>query len=112
MSDEQMNRFEGMLTQLISMVGHIQKSVDTLKEDMIEIKADMAAIKADRTMKKTEMSLIKTEMPYIKETKEKQQHAEVMGKLELLRMDQEITWAKTVENERNIERLTRQLSNN
>ncbi|ADU32124.1 hypothetical protein [Evansella cellulosilytica] len=83
MSEKQMDRFEGMLTQLVSMVGHLKEDVDTLKADMTGMKA----------------------------TQEKQ-HAEVMGKLELLRMDQEITWQKTVENERNIERLTRQISNN
>ena len=90
MSENQMDRFEGMLTQLVSMVGH-------LREDVEMIKADLNNVKKDVTI--------------LKQTQEKQ-HVEVIGKLELLKADHEITWAKTVENERKIERIKKQIVNN
>ncbi|MDG5789873.1 hypothetical protein QA612_20665 [Evansella sp. AB-P1] len=111
MTDERMDRFEGMLTQLVSMVGHLKEDMDTLKDEMIGMKDDMNGMKADMNGMKDDMAEVKADMAGMKATQEKQ-HAEMMGKLELLRMDQEITWAKSVDNERNIERLNRQLSNN
>jgi uncharacterized protein (UPF0335 family) len=116
-TDNQFDRFEGMLTQLVSMVGHLREDVDTIKQDVAELKADVATLKMDVAMLKTEVATLKTEMTTktelntMKETQEKQ-HAEVIGKLDLLRVDQEITWQKTVENEREIERLKKYVLNN
>ncbi|MFN7252468.1 MAG: hypothetical protein ACK4M9_17065 [Anaerobacillus sp.] len=104
MTENQFGRFEGLLTQLVSMVGHLREDVDTIKQDVAELKADVA-------MLKTEMTTMKSELNTMKETQEKQ-HAEVIGKLDLLRVDQEITWEKTVENEREIERLKKYVLNN
>jgi phage shock protein A len=111
MTDNQFDRFEGMLTQLVSMVGHLREDVDTIKQDVAELKVDVAMLKTEVATLKTEMTTMKTELNTMKETQEKQ-HAEVIGKLDLLSVDQEITWKKTVENEREIERLKKYVLNN
>ncbi|RXI96171.1 hypothetical protein DS745_20730 [Anaerobacillus alkaliphilus] len=129
MTEKQFDRFEGMLTQLVSMVGHLKQDVEVIKADVAELKTDvailktdvevlkadvadlkldMANVKADVAELKSDMFNVKVEITDMRETQERQ-HNEVMGKLELLRIDQEITWAKTVENEREIERVKKQL---
>ncbi|MCD8510576.1 MAG: hypothetical protein LRY73_12360 [Bacillus sp. (in: Bacteria)] len=118
MSEKQMDRFEGMLTQLVSMVGHLREDVEAIKVDISNVKADLSNVKedlsnvkADLSNVKADLSNVKADVNQLKLTQEKQ-HAEVIGKLELLRADHEITWAKTVENEREIERLKKQILNN
>ncbi|SDY57005.1 hypothetical protein SAMN05421736_102296 [Evansella caseinilytica] len=90
MDEKQLDRFEGMLTQLVSMVGHLREDVDTIKSDVNMLKSHVAAV---------------TE-------KQEKHHIEVIGKLEILRADHEITWTKTVENERDIARLKQHVLNN
>lgn len=92
MSDKQMDRFEGMLTQLVSMVGNLKNDVESIKSDMDIMKSDIDTMKSD-------INTLKIEMNNIKDTQERQ-YIEVMGKLELFRIDQEITWTKSNENER------------
>lgn len=117
MTEKQMERFEGMLTQLVSMVAHLKEDVDMIKEDICDMKTEINSMKTEISSMKTEINGMKNEIngmkaeiTNIKETQEKQ-HVEVMGKLELLRIDHEITWAKTIENERDIERLKKQIVN-
>lgn len=111
MNDNQLNRFEGILTQLVSMVGILCKDVSLIKADLADVKTDLANVKteladvkADLSDVRVDVSNLKLDLAQVKETQQRQ-HAELLGKLELLRVDHEITWAKTVENERQIERL-------
>ena len=109
-SEKQMDRFEGMLTQLVSMVGHLKNDVESMKSDMDIMKSDMDTMKSDMDTMKSDINTLKVDMNNIKDTQERQ-HFEVMGKLELLRIDQEITWTKSNENERDISRLKKQFTN-
>ncbi|MFA9560593.1 hypothetical protein ACERII_25155 [Evansella sp. AB-rgal1] len=111
MSDNQMDRFEGMLTQLVSMVGTMKVDLEEVKADVSELKADVSALKedvstlkADVSQLKLEVNDLKDEQLDLKETQERQ-HNEVMDKLHSLEIDQDLTWTKVSANEKEIGRL-------
>lgn len=88
MTDGQMERFEGMLTQLVTMVGHIREDVGNLKEDMANMKEEIIGFNI---------------------TQEKQ-HNEVMEKIDDLKVDQDLAWAKIAQNERDIMRIKQRIN--
>ena len=117
MTETQIERFEGMLTQLVSMVGSLKEDIDTIKNDVSNLKTEVSNIKTEVNNIKTEMNIMKTDINNLKadmkhmEEKQEKRHAEIIGQLELLRIDQQITWAKTSENEMDIERLKKNILN-
>lgn len=71
------------------------------KSDMVELRQELKSEISDlRKEFKSDMATM--------EEKNDQRHNEVMDKLNFLEINQDITWEKTVKNEREIERLKKQ----
>ncbi|MDQ0257755.1 chromosome segregation ATPase [Evansella vedderi] len=102
MTEQQMERFEGMLTQLVTMVGHIREDMNNIKEDMSNMKEEMNNLKED-------MKNMKEEIVGIKITQERQ-HQEVLEKIDALKVDQDLAWAKIAQNERDIMRIKQRIN--
>ncbi|WP_456277524.1 hypothetical protein [Bacillus sp. AK128] len=80
MNEERVERMEGLLTQLVSMVGSLKVDMEAMKKDMEDIKF---------------------ELKEFKETNERE-HSEILSKLKDIESDQDHIWEKTVRNERDI----------
>lgn len=91
------DRIEDMLSQLIRMVGSVQSEQTEMKEDISVLKQEMRELnsRVDRLEMKVDENEINSE----------KRHVETLKKLRELKIDNEFTWEKTVNNEREIERL-------
>lgn len=98
--EEKIDRLESMISQLITMVAGLRQELKSeIAELRTEFKSDMAGLRSE----------FKSDMAAMSE-KNDIRHEEVMEKLNFLDINQDITWEKTVKNEREIERLRKQLN--
>jgi chromosome segregation ATPase len=95
MLEERLDRIEGMLTQLLTIVGNMQtvqqehgKRLDAIEKrmDALEARMDATDVKNDR------------------------RHSEIMDRFNRLEMDQDFIWEKAARNERELELIKRRLS--
>ena len=122
MTEERLERLEGMMSQLITMVGNLHNSMRDMQKDMKEMQTDMKEMQTDMKEMQTNMKEMQTvqkehgqkfesiELRMDKmETKNELRHQEVLHQLKRLEKDQDFIWEKTVRNERELEVMKRTL---
>lgn len=119
-----MENIEDMLSQLISMVGNmrteqaeVKEEISDMKNEITGMKSDMSGMKEETTgvkqiqaemkQEQSQMRLEQTEMNTVNDKR----HREFMDEFKILKADQDHTWKKTVQNERDIAILKHQFSN-
>ncbi|WP_102262671.1 hypothetical protein [Mesobacillus jeotgali] len=101
MSEERLDRLEGMMSQLITMVGNLQNSMSDVQKDMKEIQN----VQKEHGKKCESIELRIDKM----ETKNELRHQEVLNQIKRLEKDQDFIWEKAVRNERELEIMKRTL---
>jgi Sec-independent protein translocase protein TatA len=101
MSEERLERLEGMMSQLITMVGNLHNSMSDMQKDMKE----MQTVQKEHGQKFESIELRMDKM----ETKNELRHQEVLNQIKRLEKDQDFIWEKTVRNERELEIMKRTL---
>ncbi|MBT2692116.1 hypothetical protein [Bacillus sp. ISL-55] len=115
MSEERLDRLEGMMSQLITMVGNLhnsmsdmQKNMDGMQKDMKEMQKDMKEMQTVQKEHGQKFESIELRMDKM-ETKNELRHQEVLNQIKRLEKDQDFIWEKTVRNERELEIMKRTL---
>lgn len=115
MSEERLERLEGMMSQLITMVGNLhnsmsdmQKDMSAMQKDMQEIQKDMKEVQTVQNEHGQKFEAIELTMDKM-ETKNELRHHEVLHQIKRLEKDQDFIWEKTVRNERELEIMKRTL---
>ncbi|MBT2682343.1 hypothetical protein [Bacillus sp. ISL-37] len=101
MSEERLERLEGMMSQLITMVGNLHNSMSDMQKDM----KDMQTVQKEHGQKFESIELRMDKM----ETKNELRHQEVLNQIKRLEKDQDFIWEKAVRNERELEIMKRTL---
>ncbi|MEW8988098.1 MAG: hypothetical protein AB2401_14070 [Bacillus sp. (in: firmicutes)] len=101
MTEERLERLEGMMSQLITMVGNLHNSMSEMQKDMKE----MQTVQKEHGQKFESIELRMDKM----ETKNELRHQEVLHQLKRLEKDQDFIWEKAVRNERELEVMKRTL---
>ncbi|MFT9600776.1 hypothetical protein [Mesobacillus sp.] len=122
MSEERLDRLEGMMSQLITMVGNLHNSMSDMQKDMKEMQKDMKEMQKDMKEVQKDMKEVQTvqkehgqrfesiELRMDKmETKNEFRHQEVLNQIKRLEKDQDFIWEKAVRNERELEIMKRTL---
>lgn len=94
MSEERLDRLEGMMSQLITMVGNLHNSM-----------SDMQTVQKEHGQKFETIVLKMDKM----ETKNELRHQEVLNQIKRVEKDQDFIWEKAVRNERELEIMKRTL---
>lgn len=97
MSEEKLDRMEGMLTQLVSMVGKMNERQNAMESTINSMKADMDSMKGGIVQLNNRVDKL--------EKKSEQRHQDIKDQLTLVRADQNLTWEKAVQNERDVAKL-------
>ncbi|WP_423410534.1 hypothetical protein AABM38_11650 [Heyndrickxia sp. MSNUG] len=109
MLEERFDRVEGMLTQMLTIVGNIQtlqqehgKRLDSIEKrlDNLEARMDSLETRIDSLEAKMDAS----------DAKNDGRHSEIMDRFNRLEMDQDFIWEKAARNERELELIKRRLS--
>lgn len=102
MSEEKLERMEGLLTQLVTMAGnmHTVQKEHGAKLDKLETRMDSLEAKMESMESRMEFT----------EAKNEERHKEVITSIKRLEWDQDFIWEKTVRNERELESLKRRES--
>ena len=108
MSEERLERLEGMMSQLITMVGNLHNSMSDMQKDMKEIQKDMKEVQTVQNEHGQKFEAIELRMDKM-ETKNELRHHEVLHQIKRLEKDQDFIWEKTVRNERELEIMKRTL---
>ncbi|WNF24948.1 hypothetical protein [Mesobacillus jeotgali] len=129
MTEERLERLEGMMSQLITMVGNLHNSMSDMQKDMKEMQTDMKEMQTNMKEMQTDMKEMQTDMKEMQtvqkehgqkfesielrmdkmETKNELRHQEVLHQLKRLEKDQDFIWEKAVRNERELEVMKRTL---
>ena len=80
-------KIEEMLSQLITMVGGIREEQTSMKEEQVSFRHELQGMKEELNSLRDESEI---------------RHHEIMDRLSSLEFDHELTWEKTVRNEREI----------
>lgn len=127
MSEARLEKIEGMLSQLILMVGkmnetqvQMQQDIQQLKQEQQEMKGEMKAFKQEQQGMKGEMKTFREGQLEVKgkldtidqnqrnnEKKNEERHHEVSKRLKSMEVDQDFVWEKAVRNERELAVLKR-----
>lgn len=107
MSEQQFERMEDMLTQLVGMVAKNNEKVDTITKEMQTMTGEIASIREDQQSMSTEISFIKKDQQSMS-TDNGRRHEEIMRKFNTVEADQDYTWEKTARNEREIAKIKEQ----
>lgn len=101
MSKERLDRLEGMMSQLITMVGNLHNSISDMQKDMKE----MLTVQKEHGKKfeaiETRMDTMETTLDKM-ETKNELRHQEVLNQIKRLEKDQDFIWEKAARNEREL----------
>lgn len=84
MHEESLERMEGLLTQLVAMVGHTNTRLDKM-EERLNARMDKMDARMDRM-----------------EEDNARRHDEILYELKVMKIDQDFIWDKAVRNEREI----------
>lgn len=120
MSEERLDRLEGMMSQLITMVGNIhntmiemqktingmQTRMDGMEKSMDGMEKSMDGMLAVQKEHGQKFEAIELGMDKM-ETKNELRHQEVLQHLKRLEKDQDFIWEKAVRNERELEIMKR-----
>lgn len=113
MSEERLERLEGMMSQLINMVGNLhnsmsdmEKNMDGMQKDMHEMQKDMKELNSVQKDHGQKFEAIELRMDQM-ETKNELRHQEVLNQIKRLEKDQDFIWEKAVRNERELEIMKR-----
>ena len=113
MSEERLERLEGMMSQLITMVGNMHNSIIGIQKDMNGMQKDINGMQKDmneiQTVQKEhglKFEAIELRMDKM-ETKNDLRHREVLNQMKRLERDQDFIWEKAVRNERELEIIKR-----
>ncbi|WP_226674782.1 hypothetical protein [Mesobacillus jeotgali] len=90
MTEERLDRLEGMMSQLITMVGNLHNSMSDMQKDMKEMKN----VQKEHGQKFESIELRIDKM----ETKNELRHHEVLKHLKRLEKDQDFIWEKAARN--------------
>jgi hypothetical protein len=99
MTEERLERLEGMMSQLITMVGNMHKTMDEMRNDIKEVQT----VQKEHGQKFESIELRMDKM----ETKNELRHQEVLNQIKRLEKDQDFIWEKAVRNERELEIMKR-----
>jgi len=94
MHEESLERMEGLLTQLVAMVGHTNTRMDQMEARMDQMEARMGQMDA-------RMDKMDARMDRMEENSARR-HDELLYELRLIKIDQDFVWDKAVRNEREI----------
>ncbi|ESU33474.1 hypothetical protein G3A_06025 [Bacillus sp. 17376] len=108
MSEERLDRLEGMMSQLITMVGNLHNSMSDMQKDMKEMQKDMKEMQTAQKEHGQKFESIELRMDKM-ETKNELRHQEVLNQIKRLEKDQDFIWEKAVRNERELEIMKRTL---
>jgi GTP-binding protein EngB required for normal cell division len=108
MSEERLDRLEGMMSQLITMVGNLHNSMSDMQKDMKEMQKDMKEMQTVQKEHGQKFESIELKMDKM-ETKNEFRHQEVLNQIKRLEKDQDFIWEKAVRNERELEIMKRTL---
>jgi predicted nucleic acid-binding Zn-ribbon protein len=108
MTEERLERLEGMMSQLITMVGNLHNSMSEMQKDMKEMQTDMKEMQTVQKEHGHKFESIELRMDKM-ETKNELRHQEVLHQLKRLEKDQDFIWEKAVRNERELEVMKRTL---
>ncbi len=106
MSVERFERIEGMISQLITMVGNMQKSMNGFQKSMSE----MHTVQKEHGQK---FEVIESKLDALEsrndnmESKNEARHIEVIQQIKRLEKDQDFIWEKAARNERELEIMKR-----
>ncbi|MBT2641567.1 hypothetical protein J7I80_04970 [Bacillus sp. ISL-41] len=113
MTEERLERLEGMMSQLITMVGNLHNSMSEMQTvqkehgkrfEAIEMRMGNMETKMDQMVSK--LNPIETKMDQM-ETKNELRHQEMLNQVKRLEKDQDFIWEKAVRNERELEIMKR-----
>jgi predicted nucleic acid-binding Zn-ribbon protein len=108
MSEERLDRLEGMMSQLITMVGNLHNSMSDMQKDMREMQKDMKEMQTVQKEHGQKFESIELKMDKM-ETKNELRHQEILNQIKRLEKDQDFIWEKAVRNERELEIMKRTL---
>ena len=94
-------KIEEMLSQLITMVGGIREEQTSMKEEQASFRHELQGMKEEQVSFRHELQGMKEELNSLRDESEIRHH-EIMDRLSSLEFDHELTWEKTVRNEREI----------
>jgi archaellum component FlaC len=97
MEEQRLDRMEDMLTNLIFMVGNLNKQQQLMQEDLRVVKEDLQVVKEDVQVVKEDQSTMRSE--------NNKQFSEILKKLTDFQSDQDYIWGKASRNERDIAKL-------
>lgn len=116
MLEERFDRVEGMLTQLLTIVGNIQtvqqehgKRLDSIEKRLDNLEARMDYLETRMDSLETKMDNLEVRMDAT-DAKNDGRHSEIMDRFNRLEMDQDFIWEKAARNERELELIKRRLS--
>ena len=123
MSEERLARIEGILSQLVTMVGNLhtvqQEMLITLKSfdsriSSLEDKASFAETRFDALESRfdaleSRFDALESRLDNI-EAKNDVRHGEIIERFKRLELDQDFIWEKAVRNERELELLKRRMN--
>lgn len=92
MSEQRLERMEGMLTQLISTVGNIMNEQTAMREEQTAMRKDQKAMREEQIAMRKDQKAMREEND--------KHHQEVMNNFRSLEADQDHIWEKTARNER------------
>lgn len=108
MAEERLERIEGMMSQLITMVGNLHNSMHVMQKDINLIQKDMKEVQTVQKEHGLKFEAIELRMDKM-ETKNDLRHREVLNQMKRLERDQDFIWEKAVRNERELEIIKRTL---
>ncbi|MGM8215859.1 hypothetical protein ACLIA0_09845 [Bacillaceae bacterium W0354] len=118
MIEERLNRIEGMLSQLIDMVGKTNSEQQSLKESQEKMRIEQQEMKKEQQEMKLEQQEMKKDQIEMRkelndtrerlislEEKSEKRHQELLNQFKIFKVDQDVTWEKLSRVERDVELL-------
>jgi chromosome segregation ATPase len=109
MIEERLDRMEGILSQLVTMVGNLHTVQEEMLKTLKSFDSKISFLEEKASFAETRFDALESRLDNI-EAKNDLRHGEIIERFKRLELDQDFIWEKAVRNERELELLKRRMN--